>query len=161
MILRLFTTPLLAATLVLSTLGCATKADDPTPPTPTPASGTGSYTVDGLSVTCKATFYKSSTNTGLDYLLIYLVTTPEPSTGPKKLTLTFTKRPSEPVSAYETAGAYTSLANINAATLYGPQPYTVAATSSGGISGTFSAITPPTDAVKSVITNGVFTDVHP
>jgi hypothetical protein len=95
MTLRLFTTPLLAATLLLSTIGCS-KKDDPQTQPPSSAS----YVLDGQARTCQATQTTHSAS-GYDFLTITLTTTPQPARGPEILYLALRRPTSQPTSAYE------------------------------------------------------------
>lgn len=152
----LLATPLLAAALLLCTTSCSKKED----PATSPAAGTGSYTLDGRAVVCKATAVVSSTRTttgqNYDVLDVQLVTTPQPQSGTETVDLIFQKPTGQPSAAYQlnyisllNGGRLQSVAYINDVT-------TLAATSNGGFSGTFSAT-----ATGSVIRNGVFTEVRP
>ncbi|RZK32408.1 MAG: hypothetical protein EOO63_01435 [Hymenobacter sp.] len=153
--LPLLATPLLAA-LLLSTSSCAKKDD----PAASPATGTGSYTLDGRAVTSKATAVVNTTRTTTgqtyDVLDVQLVTTPQPASGPETVDLVFQKPTGQPSAAYQlntisllNAGRTQSISYANDAT-------TLTTTSGGGFSGTFSAT-----ATGSAIRSGVFTDVRP
>lgn len=156
---RLLATLLLAAPLLIGTLGCS-KKDDPAPvPVQVPASGTGTYTIDGRSVNCKATAVLGYTTTGLTLLSVQLTTTPEPASGSEVLTMMLTKRHSEPVSAYEVTDFSIYYQKVPIAVVYFDNTAAITSTSSGGLSGTFSTAT-RYSSVKSIITNGVFTDVR-
>jgi uncharacterized lipoprotein YehR (DUF1307 family) len=57
--LRLLATPLVATTLLLSTLACSKKEDaQPT------ASNNASYKLDGTTITCQSKAYTSSNTSG-------------------------------------------------------------------------------------------------
>ena len=67
MILRLHS--LLLVGLLLASLGSCSKKNV------APTTNTGSYILDGRSVTCQAT-QQTSTRSGYDYLYVILTTTP-------------------------------------------------------------------------------------
>jgi hypothetical protein len=71
--LRLLTIPLLASTLLFSTLGCS-KKDAPK----TDSASTGSYKLDGVLKTCevKSAFFSASVSQSYDQLDISLTTIP-------------------------------------------------------------------------------------
>jgi hypothetical protein len=157
--LRLLATPLVATTLLLSTLACSKKEDaQPT------ASNNASYKLDGTARNCQAKAYVSSASSGgltYDYLQVELTTTPAPTSGAEVLKLYYQKPGGQPTNAYvlnsielSAKGGIVSFSN-NVSTLN--------STSSNGYSGTFSATalrsTPPPP--YSYITDGVFTDARP
>lgn|GEM_PF-2073353 len=158
--------PLLSG-LLLGTLGCSTKQDDPVPaPSPT-ADG---YVLDGKVVNC-TTKCATSTNpvTDYDYLYISLYTSPAPSSGTNEvLALVFSKHIGEPTSAYklELVGNMALYQWGRVAMSFTGGKYTLATTSSGGFSGTFTGyvrnLKPDgTFTVEHTITAGSFTDVQP
>ncbi len=161
--LRLFPTPLLAATLLLSTLGCA-KKDDPA----TPAAGTGSYKLDGTAKSCRAAASLSAGSIGsqrYDFLDLSLTTTPQPGAGAETLILHLYKVPGAAASTYQ-------LNNLGLYTKGNSPPYTFAgtafaltATSEGGVSGTFSAVVSAASSSipgpYTTLAAGIFTDVRP
>lgn len=149
-------TPLLAAVLLLGPVGCSKKDD----PAATPAAGTGSYTLDGRAVACKATAVVNTTRTttgqNYDVLDVQLVTTPQPQSGPETVDLLFQKLSGQSNTAYQ----LTSISLLNGGRAqsigYANDATTLTTTSGGGFSGTFSAT-----ATGSAIRSGVFTDVRP
>lgn len=163
MILRLRIMPFAATALLLSTLGCSKKDDSVASP-----GGTGSYKLDGNTITCQPKAYTNTTTSGglsFDYLEIDLTTTPQPASGAETLKLYFYKQTGQPNNAY-------TLTDISFFTKGSMSPYyfanDVTTLSSGGnsFSGTFSAkaINPvgsTTPGPYIAITNGVFTDARP
>lgn len=153
----------MAATLLLSTLGCS-KKDDPT----TTSGNTSSYKLDGTTITCQSKAYASSATSGgltTDYLEIHLTTTPQPTSGAETLKLYYYKQSGQAASAYALIDA--SLFTKGGTSQYYFTNYitTISATSGGGFSGTFSAKysspaggTAPGPYVA--ITDGVFTDAR-
>lgn len=146
----------LCSWLLLVTLGCTKKLDEPAP---IPIN-TGSYRVDGRAVNATATALQSTKN-GLNYLVVKLATTPQP-VGSEVLSLEFTKQPSEPVTAYhiqsiDIVGYATSLIR------YDTPVATITTTSGGGVSCIFSGtahFSANQSIVNSTISQGVFTDVR-
>ena len=156
--LRLLTTPLVAATLLLSTLGCAKK--DAAAPT-----ATGSYKLDGVLKTCEVTsaFYAASSGTQAadDQLTVTLTTTPQPASGQERVVLTFGKRPGQAPAAYQLAGFAHLLTTSGV-------PYnndvTTLREASSSYSGTFSgtpATTSPGTTPARKVTDGMFANVRP
>jgi hypothetical protein len=83
--LRLLSIPLLASALLLGAPGCS-KKDDPA----TNSGGTGSYKLDGTTITCQSKAYlRTATSGGMssDYLEVDLTTTPQPASGAEALKL--------------------------------------------------------------------------
>jgi hypothetical protein len=158
MTLRLLATPLVTATLLLSTLGCSKK--DAAAPT-----ATGSYKLDGVVKTCQVTALSvpasSSTQVPGDQLLVTLTTTPQPAGGPEGVVLTFSKRFGQPTAAYQLDGFSYLLGTSG--TPYNNEVTTLQETN-GSYSGTFSG-TPATTSTGTTpvrkITDGVFTSVRP
>ena len=159
--LRLLATPLLATGLLLSTLGCS-KKDEPA------ASATGSYELDNTTVSCQAKASVSTTTSGslsYDYLVVDLVTTPQPTTGDETLHLYFVKINVASNNTY-TLSDITLTTKGNAVTQhFSVDAATLTTTSSGGFSGAFSGKLIPQVGSPSLpypaITNGTFTNVHP
>jgi hypothetical protein len=161
--LRLLALPLLAAPLLLSTLGCS-KKDDPV----ASSTGTASYQLDAATITCQAKTYASTATSGgltYDYLEVDLTTTPQPTTGPELLKLFFFKEGGQPNTAYR-------LNDLSLLTKGSTYPYyfanqvtTITPTSSGGFSGTFTAkASSPVGGSPgpySTITAGIFTNAQP
>jgi hypothetical protein len=157
MTLRLLATPLLAATLLLSALGCSRK-DDPA------LLNTGSYKLDGTTINCQSkAFISSATSGGLsyDYLEIDLTTTPQPASGVEVLKLYYQKPAGQPTNAYilntlelSTKGSTFGFAN-NVSRLN--------STIGGGFAGTFSATAYRTTTAPpySNISDGEFVDARP
>ena len=154
--LRLLATPLFAATLLLSTLGCS-KKDEPKPD----ATPTAGYTIDGRAVKCNATGVRT-TSYGFDALIVTLTTTPQPANGPEMLTLTFTKLPGEPIDKYRS-----ELTTLTVTTASGVKttPHTgtlfkLRTESSGKIAGDFTAyLDTPIGVPLIPITDGYFTGI--
>jgi hypothetical protein len=146
---------LVAATLLLSTLACS-KKEDPKP-APTPTAG---YTLNNRDVKCNATGVHTITN-NTDLLVVTLTTTPQPTSGPEVLTITFTKPTSDPIGNYQTVGSSltTTTATGPATTIYGTSAGSVrAGSASDKVSGGFATAlaAPPLNA----ITGGYFTDIQ-
>jgi hypothetical protein len=102
--LRVPTAPLtlVAATLLLSTLGCS-KKDAPTP------SNIGSYKLDGVLRNCSAeTYGRSLVSVGynLEELTVYLTTTPQPASGFEALKVIFTKVAGQADTTYRCSHIY-------------------------------------------------------
>ncbi len=152
---RLLATPLVAATLLLSTLGCS-KKDDPT----ARSINTGTYTLDGVVTPCQVTVGINSN--GADYLYLRLTPTDPQRTG-ELVFVYFSKPLGTPFSAYVLTQATLSFSKSSAAYILVYKDSEAKATlnqlSSGGYSGTFSATS--TTAGTQVITAGAFTDVRP
>jgi hypothetical protein len=152
---RLLTIPLLATALLVGAWGCA-KKDDPAPAT---IVGTGSYKLNGRTVTCyaRASVLNNSTNT---LLQIYLTDTPARQSNTQTLSFFFQKPLGQPTSAYQSMGeigySATSTSPNDFFTLQAPSP---TETSGGGFSGTFSGTN--LGPVQGAITDGVFTDARP
>lgn len=155
---RLLTTPLLAAGLLLSTLGCSKKDETPAP------LGTGSYKLDNQVVTCQArasTSAGTSGSTPLYFVTVYLSTTPTPAGGQQQLQLTYFR--SNPSVPYQFSNAL--LFEKGTATLAGEftgASGTATANSDGSFSGTFVAQatgTLPTPYKE--ITAGSFANARP
>jgi len=159
--LRLLTLPLVATTLLLSTLGCADEE-------PGPAPNTGSYQLDTipLSGQAKATLSGGSIGgTTYDFLELDIFPVSQGTERVARLNLLFYKAPGSPASTY-------LLNNLSVYTKGNTAPYNFASTgftlkaaSDGSFSGTFSG---SVNAASSMIpgpyitiTNGVFTAVHP
>ena len=158
--LHLLATPLVAATLLLSTLGCSKKEDA----TPTPASNTASYKLGGVVHTCEAAAYTSSSGgtTPTDMLSLTLLTTPEPASGKEYAILYFTKATGQPTSAYQMSSIGYFTKGSSTGVLYSNNVTSVKQTSGGGFSGTFTGTFSSTSGQGgSAITEGVFTDVRP
>jgi len=160
--LRSLTIPL-AATLLLSTLGCSKKEDA----TPATTWGNGNYKLDGISRNCtvKATltnFASNGNRPAYDYLQLFLPT--ENATSQEYLLLEFNKLASQPATAYTLVTMAYFPTGTGTGTLYDNDVTTLAATSNGSFSGTFSGkITTTTSGTTTThtITNGTFTGVHP
>jgi len=153
--LRLLATPLFATGLLLSTLGCS-KKEDPKPD-PTPTAG---YTINNRDVKCNATGVHTISNS-TDLLVVTLITTPQPTSGPEVFTLTLTKPTSDPIGNYQTVGSSltTTTATGPATTTYGTTTAAVRnGSTSGKVSGGFATYltVPPT----TTITGGYFADIQ-
>jgi len=160
--LRLLTTPLVAATLLLSTLGCS-KKDDPTatPTTPT-TTGTGSFKRDGVTITGTSRAYTNSFKdlNGQLVVAVYItITENTPSASDaRSATLEFQNNRLYQITYKK------GVANGTDASTY---PYTssVATLTQPNISsysGTFSGTGMVTTSTNtpSTITDGVFTDAR-
>jgi hypothetical protein len=155
--LRTLTTPLLAATLLLSTFGCS-KKEEATPV------AMGSYKLDGATKSCQVKAYVSSATSGglaYDYLEVDLATTPQPASGAEILKLYYVKPSGQPTNAYIMNAIELSV--NNSLYSFGNNASTLNSTISGGFSGTFSATASRTTSPPpySYITDGVYTDVRP
>ncbi|MGI4873868.1 MAG: hypothetical protein ACRYFX_22125 [Janthinobacterium lividum] len=167
MLLRLRSSSLLAALLLLGTLSCSKKQEDD--PTPAVASDTGSYKLDGQLVTCpKVTVFEYPNRGGLgaDELQIQLIQPVTATSTGDNMLLSFLKNGNAPVSTYylKSATHLTGLStnNINWRLYNMNCQFTIASTASGGYTGTFSCTSPGTGwPSASQLTEGVFTNVHP
>jgi hypothetical protein len=134
--LRLLLTPLVSATLLLSTLGCSKKSD------PTPAVGTGTLITESQSIKCKVSASGSSrANAGrqYDYLLVTMQATPE-SASSEVVRIEFVRPAGQPTLDYNlssityfTSGSSTGMLYNNATSA------SVGETSKGVFSGNFFA----------------------
>jgi hypothetical protein len=161
--LRLLTTPLLAIGLLFSTLGCS-KKDDPA----AASVGTGSYKLDGTTITCQAKAYPSSATSGgltYDYLEIDLTTTPQPTSGAETLKLFFFKQGGQSSNAYQLNDLALFTKGNTASPYYFANDVTTLTSTTGGFSGTFSAKTSNPAGGNAgpytAITAGAFTDARP
>jgi hypothetical protein len=159
MTLRLLATPLVAATLLLSTLGCSKKED--AQPTTT---STGSYKLDGAARNCQTKAYVSSSSSGgltYDYLEVDLTTTPAPASGAEVLKLYYQKSGGQPANAYVLNGI--ELSAKGSTVSFANNVSTLNTTSGNGYSGTFfaTAIRSTTPPPYTTISDGVFTDARP
>jgi hypothetical protein len=162
--LRLLATPLVAATLLLSVLGCS-KKEDPV----AKVENIASYMLDGQTKTCVASQIVSS-QSPMDYLTIRLTTVPEPSSGPETLDIRLWKRTDGSGGDYEfmPVSGGMLLNTHNRAYQYGYfyKTATRAFASDRSISGTFegeniNSTGPGTYTVVHTITAGIFTNVKP
>jgi len=141
MTLRLLTTPLLAAGLLLSTLGCAKKEETPTPTPVSTGLSTGSYKLDTQALTCQARATTSTFTNGSitrEYVNVELFTIPVPASGEQRLLLTYSR--TSPSAPYQFSEA--TLFEKNTVTLSGGFTGTsgaVTANADGSFSGTFAA----------------------
>ncbi len=150
--LHLLATPLLATGLLLSTLGCS-KKDDPSGP----VAGTGSYKLDGVKRHCDAyTTFSTGAANGQTYdeVEVRLTTTPQPASGIETLDLFYSKKTTEPNTAYQLL----YLISYSSNSQFSNDGTTITPTSGGGLSGTFAGTAFGTP--KYVITEGVFTDAR-
>ena len=162
--LRLLTTPLLATSLLLSTLACSKKED----PAAT-SIGTGSYKLDGATIACQAKAYPSSATSGgltYDYLEIDLTTTPQPASGAETLKLFFFKQGGQSSNAYRLNDFALFTKGNTTSPYYFANDVTTLTTTNGSFSGTFSArASSPVGGTApgpyTAITAGVFTDARP
>jgi hypothetical protein len=157
--IHLLATPLVSAALLLSTLGCSKKADDPAA-TPTTNTGTASYKLDGKTITCKVRagggYAYGSGHTGQDYdfISVALTTTPEPVDGRELLQLDYSRpNPGETTLYYYNKGSLTPTCEFSG------MSGSAMSKSNGGISGTFTAQARSSDNTPppyTAITDGVF-----
>jgi hypothetical protein len=162
--LRLLATPLVATTLLLSTLGCS-KKEDPA----AKVENVASYMLDGQTKTCVASQIVSS-QSPMDYLTIRLTTVPQPSSSPETLDIKLWKRTDGSGGDYDfmPVSGGMLLNTHNRAYQYG-YFYTAATrtfASDRSVSGTFAgesvtATGPGTYIVNHTITAGTFTNVRP
>jgi len=148
----------LAATLLLSTLGCSKKEDAK------PTTNTGSYKINGQLKTCQVATQASLTANTQNYLSVQLTTTPQPANGSEVLHVDFMKNESAPFSAYHVQAIWL-FHNGMASLLFSNEAATLTSTSSG-LSGTFSSVgnyTYPSGSGAPLpdITDGIFTNVQP
>jgi hypothetical protein len=164
MTLRLLTTPLLAAGLLLSTLGCS-KKDDPVQP---PLVGTGSYRYDGALATCQVS---ASTSSGTitsgplagqqsDYLQFSFQPTPQLPSG-ALVRVEFAKPAGQPNSTYALSSiAYFTDKALTVGKLHSNNTTgTLTELGDGSFSGTFSGTDFSTPS--HLITAGTFAGVRP
>lgn len=159
---HLLATPLVAATLLLSILGCS-KKDEDAKPVVTP--NVGSYKLDGQLFDREAKAFEYPNRTGFyeDQLQIQLTSPVTAPTGPDNLLLAFGKPVGSPVSAYRFINATlitwpTGSSPLQTSTFAKDLKFTLSTTPAGGYSGTFSA---SNNGSSSLITDGVFTDARP
>lgn len=137
--LRLLSTPLSTAALLLILLGCSKKD---APAVTTPAVGTGSYTVDGVTRACQVTAalhanYGSGQTLTVDYVDVQLVTTPEPASGREILKLTY-DRPNA-TATYQLRTMYFFTKNsLSLSGEFTSSAATITPNSDGSYSGTFA-----------------------
>lgn len=156
--LRLLFTPLVATTLLLSTLGCS-KKDDPA----TPAVGTGSYKVSNRLVTgqSRAALQPVAAGQQTQVLYIYLSDTPTFQATTQTVLLTFEKPIGQSSTAYQLTAMTYSPDGISNATMvtYANDVTTIRETSTGVFSGTFSGKS-TSPYTGSTLSEGVFTDAR-
>ncbi|RZK44619.1 MAG: hypothetical protein EOO61_03155 [Hymenobacter sp.] len=152
----------LAATLLLSTLGCS-KKDEPATPTTN-----SNYKLDNTTTTCQATAALTKASSGgisIDYLTIDLITTPQPTTGMQMLHLYFVKPNTQGNTTYTLREIMYMPTSSSVPYYFSVDAATLTTTSNGGFSGTFagkiinSSGSPA--APFSTITGGTFTNVRP
>lgn len=153
---RLLTTPLVAATLLLGTLGCSKKDEVP--------AASGSYVLDGRTVNYTtqawvqtlASSYSSAPTRHM--LTVELTTTPEPASGPEKVELFFMKEATASPKTYLPSDLYLT----NAANSKGVACTNVRVTLSED-AGLYSAKFEGSGKVTpfSALTAGVFKNVRP
>jgi hypothetical protein len=157
MLLRLLSTSLLAITLLLSTVGCSKKDD----PTAAPTLGTGSYKLDGLTITGQATAAIGSVTSGsqtTNLLYIHISDTPTLQSNTKTALLIFQKTPAQPTSAYVlTQINYAKDGQLQSDEYATNTVATLTETSNGVFSGTFSGTASPSG---STIRDGIFTNAR-
>jgi hypothetical protein len=159
--LRLLTIPLLASTLMFSTLGCSKKDD----PTTTPINGTGSFKRDGVVITGTARAILGSVHqNGQTIEELYItITEAAPSQGdPRSVMLDFQKPSGGTTGAYQ---LYTIIyrqgqSNYDVASSY-PSTSSIAMVKDAGsssFSGTFSGTgSINITSTQSILSDGVFT----
>jgi hypothetical protein len=159
--LRLLATPLVAATLLLSTSSCS-KNDDPavtptpTPPTPAPVTNTASYKRDGVTITGTCRAYKSSykdlSGNTIDVLSIG-ITEGLPAHSSRTLSIQYHNsnlyeiRYKDELSNITTYQSSRSVATVKDASL-------------GSFSGTFSGTATTLFGEQSVLSDGVFSNAR-
>ena len=157
---RLLTTPFVAFALFLSAFGCSKEE------AASPARSTGSFHIDGISLSGQATATHSAGSIGgTSYDLLDLDLTPNPATGGvTRLRLSLYKAPGSPATTY-------SLNNMSVYSGSNGSPYnfagtafTLTATGDGSFSGRFAGkVSASSSAIPgpyTTITNGVFTTVQ-
>lgn len=133
--------PFLATTILLtglSTWGCTKKNDA------SPMTGTGSYKLDGVAHSCTTQATVSTLpiqGVSTNMLVVVLATTPQPANGSETLTVRYFKPADQLTSAYVMGDAYFVNHNnpLEANTVFLRETSTIAQTSFGNLSGTFSA----------------------
>ena len=160
MMLRLLATSLTTVLLLAGTLGCSKKADPAGP-----VLNTGSYKLDGMTVTCQVKAYDESyyrAGVYYEYLNVNLTTTPAPASGEQLLELVYFR--SSPTGPYELSTTYLFDKGSPVLTCaFTSTAATAVIASDGSLAGTFAAKedghsgTPPP---YTAITAGVFTNVH-
>jgi hypothetical protein len=152
MTLRLLAKPLVAATLLLNTLGCSKKE-------PAPQMNTGSYKISGQLKNCQVAASLRSL-AGQDHLTVKFTTTPQPASGSELLNIEFIKPTGQPDSAFKFLwiGLYTD----NRLTNIFPDAVATMTIMGKGVSGTFSAAgyNPIYAAYFADLQEGVFTNVQ-
>jgi hypothetical protein len=153
---RFLTTPLLAATLLLSTLGCAKKED----PIATPVVSTSSYKVTGKAIAgqTKGHVQLNVNGTNIDALVFLISNTSPPPNSTGSLLLYFEKPTGQPSTAYKLTGLNYSPTNTDPLAMLDFTTYagTITETSTDVFSGTFSGTT----ASGISLSEGVFTNVR-
>jgi hypothetical protein len=149
-----FLSLLLATGLLFGTLSCIKE--------PINVPGTGSYKFDNVERRCDAQgdiSFPSRMNQVYDELSINLVTTPEPSTGPELLILTFSRPRTQPAPAYQlrsmvyrTASGAEAVYSVHTATIQEDRDRFTGTFSGASPAGT----TPPLPA----IVDGTFGGLH-
>lgn len=153
---RFLITPLLAAALLLSTLGCAKKED----PIATPVVNTGSYKVTGNAIAgqTKGHVQLNVNGTNVDALVFAILNTSPPPNSTGSLLLYFEKPTGQPSTAYRPTGINYFPTNTDPLAMLDFTTYagTITETSTGVFSGTFSGTT----ASGISLSEGVFTNVR-
>ena len=158
--LRLLATALPCVLLLLGAAGCSKKED----PEATPSA---SYTLDGQARNCKAT-QETTTASGYDYLTLGLTTTPQPSSGEEKLTLTFRKPAGQATTAYELVpvGSMLLQNSLSAQPINFFTKSPIPRFTGNRVSGTFTgeaaaSLSAGTYTIIHTITAGTYSDVRP
>jgi hypothetical protein len=156
--LRLLTTPFVAATLLLSTLGCS-KKDDPA----APVVGTSSYKVSGRLVSGQARATLQPLGPGQQTQVLYISLSDTPTFQPTTQTvlLTFEKPVGQANAAYQlTDMTYSPNGTSNADMVrYANDVTTIRETSTGVFSGTFSGKS-TSPYTGTTLSEGMFTDAR-
>jgi len=158
--LRLLTKPLVAI-LLLSALACS-KKDAPA----ASSDATGSYQLDSAPISCQAKASTSTVSSGgvsVDYLIIDLLTTPQPATGAETLRLYFAKPKVQSNNTYTLTDITLENRGSTVAHYFTTDAATLTTTSNGVFSGTFSGknFFAATSGPYTAVTNGKFTNVRP
>ena len=157
---RLLTTPFAAFALFLSAFGCSKEK------APSPARSTGSFQLDGISLSGQATATRSAGSIGgTSYDLLDLDLAPNPATGGvNRLRLSLYKAPGAPAttSLLNTMAVYSG--STGSPYNFAGTEFTLTATGDGSFSGRFagkvSAASSAIPGPYTTISNGVFTTVQ-
>ena len=160
MTVRFLTTPLLATTLLLSAFGCSKK--EVASPTP----GTGSFMLDGISLSGQAKTTRSAGSIGgTVYDFLDLDLTPSQTTGGvNQLRLRLYKVPGSPATTYQLNNMLVYSGSNGSPHNFVGTDFTLTATGEGSFSGHFagkvSAASSAIPGPYTILTNGVFSTVQ-